>query len=348
MKYYKFITIILIILLKTGNNLYAESIFTVNNIQINKNSFKNKEELINIAFKKGFEKLNSKILLEKDFIKTKNTNLRIIKNLISHYQIVKNNDENTQNFELVNLFFKRDKMYNFYSKNNIKYSDVSGKIINILPILLKEDETFIYDENFFYENWLISEKENKNKNIEYIFPIENLETIEAIKKNQNNLEAINLNDIFDKDEEKDNLLIIIDYKKQRTKIFLKGIISSKKIVRNLSFEGKTEKKIENTDILNFLKKEILELVKSQNIIDIGAPAFLNINLFLNSQKDLFLFQNILNEIDLIENFNVKEFNNKFAYVNIKYYGKINKIKEKLIAKGININFKDNLWSARLK
>ena len=242
MKYYKFITIILIILLKTGNNLYAESIFTVNNIQINKNSFKNKEELINIAFKKGFEKLNSKILLEKDFVKTKNTNLRIIKNLISHYQIVKNNDENTQNFELVNLFFKRDKMYNFYSKNNIKYSDVSGKIINILPILLKEDETFIYDENFFYENWLISEKENKNKNIEYIFPIENLETIEAIKKNQNNLEAINLNDIFDKDEEKDNLLIIIDYKKQRTKIFLKGIISSKKIVRNLSFEGKTEKK----------------------------------------------------------------------------------------------------------
>ena len=348
MKYYKFITIILIILLKTGNNLYAESIFTVNNIQINKNSFKNKEELINIAFKKGFEKLNSKILLEKDFVKTKNTNLRIIKNLISHYQIVKNNDENTQNFELVNLFFKRDKMYNFYSKNNIKYSDVSGKIINILPILLKEDETFIYDENFFYENWLISEKENKNKNIEYIFPIENLETIEAIKKNQNNLEAINLNDIFDKDEEKDNLLIIIDYKKQRTKIFLKGIISSKKIVRNLSFEVKTEKKIENTDILNFLKKEILELVKSQNIIDIGAPAFLNINLFLNSQKDLFLFQNILNEIDLIENFNVKEFNNKFAYVNIKYYGKINKIKEKLIAKGININFKDNLWSARLK
>ena len=137
MKYYKFITIILIILLKTGNNLYAESIFTVNNIQINKNSFKNKEELINIAFKKGFEKLNSKILLEKDFVKTKNTNLRIIKNLISHYQIVKNNDENTQNFELVNLFFKRDKMYNFYSKNNIKYSDVSGKIINILPILLK-------------------------------------------------------------------------------------------------------------------------------------------------------------------------------------------------------------------
>ena len=348
MKYLKFIIIILIILFKTGNDLYAESIFTVNNIQVNKNSFENKEELINIAFRKGFEKLNNKILLEKDYLKTRNISLRIIKNLVSHYQIVKNDDKNAKNFEIVNLYFKRDKMYNFYSKNNIKYSDVTGKILKILPVLIVEDETFIYDRNFFYENWLKIEKQDKSENIEYIFPLENLETIETIKKNQNNLETLNLIDIFDKDNEKDNLLIIIDYKKQKTKIFFKGIISSKKIVKNLSFENKAEKKIEYPKILKFLKKEILELVKSQNIIDIGAPAFLNINLTLNNQKDLFLFQNILSEIDLVENFNVREFNNKFAYINIKYYGKINKIKEKLIEKRVDINFKNNQWSARLK
>ena len=69
MKNIKFIFIILIILFKTGNVLCEESIFTVNNIEVNKNAFKNKEELINIAFKKGFEKLNNKILLEKDYKK---------------------------------------------------------------------------------------------------------------------------------------------------------------------------------------------------------------------------------------------------------------------------------------
>ncbi len=348
MKYFKIIYIILIILLKTGNNLYADSIFIVNNIKVNKDSFKNKEELINIAFKKGFEKLNNKILLEKDYTNTKSTSLRIIKNLVSHYQIVKNNNEIAQNFELVNLYFKRDKMYNFYSKNNIRYSDVSGKIIRILPVLIEQDEIFIYDKNFFYKNWLITEKQNENENIEYIFPLENLETIETIKNNQNNLEAVNLIDFFDKDDEKDSLFIVIDHKKHKTTIFIKGIISSKKIVKNLSLENKTEKKNEYEKVLNFLKKEILELVKLQNIIDIGAPTFLNINLTLNKQKDLFSFQNILNEIDLIENFNVKEFNNKFAYINIKYYGKINNIKEKLIENGIDINFKNNEWSARLK
>ena len=348
MKNIKFIFIILIILFKTGNVLCFESIFTVNNIEVNKNAFKNKEELINIAFKKGFEKLNSKILLEKDYARLKNTNLRNIKNLVSHYQIVKNKDQINQNFEIINLYFKRDKMYNFYSQKNIRYSDVSGKILNILPVLILDEEIFIYDNNFFYENWLKNKKDKKKENIEYLFPIENLETIEIIKKNQNNLETINLNNIFDKDIEKDNLFVIIDFNEQKTKFFLKGTISSKKIIRNLILTNRTNEKIVYQDVLIFLKKEILELVKSQNIIDIGTPSFLNINFSLKNLNDLFLFQNILNEIDLVENFNVKEFNNKYAYVNIKYYGKVNKIQEKLIEKGLNIKFKNNQWSARLK
>ena len=348
MKNFNFILFILIILFKTGNVLSIESIFTVNNIQVNKNTFKNKEELINIAFKKGFEKLNSKILLEKDYIKTKNISLRSIKNLVSHYQIVKNKEENVKGYESINLYFKRDKMYNFYNRNNIKYSDVSGKILKILPVLILNNEIFIYDNNFFYENWIKNNEKKEKVNIEYIFPLENIETIETIKKNQNDLELISLNDIFDLDNEKDNLLVIIDYNSEKTKFFLKGTISSKKIIKNLSIDDQTVNKNDYTDILKYLKKEILELVKSQNIIDIGAPSFLNVNLELKRQNDLFRFQNILNEVDLIENFNVREFNNKFAYINIKYYGKINKIKEKLIQKGIDINFTNNQWSARLK
>ena len=66
-------------------------IFTVNNIKINRDTLKNEQELINIAFKKGFIKLNKKILLKNDFKKIENTDLQTIKNLISYYQINKNN-----------------------------------------------------------------------------------------------------------------------------------------------------------------------------------------------------------------------------------------------------------------
>ena len=224
MKNFKIIFYILIILLKTGNILCEESIFTVNNIQINKNAYKNKEELINIAFRKGFEKLNNKILLERDYKKTENISLRNIKNLVSHYRIIKNKDRNVQNFETVNLYFKRDKMYEFYSRNNIKYSDVSGKILTILPVLLLNDEIFIYDNNFFYNNWIENTKKKKMRILSTFFPLENLETIATIKANQKDLEMINLNDIFDKDMEKGQSSYNYKLRRKKQNFFKRGNI----------------------------------------------------------------------------------------------------------------------------
>ena len=93
MKFILNLIIILIILLKTGNVLSDEVIFNVNNIELNKEFSKNKEKLANEAFKKGFEKLTNRLLLEKDYKKIANTRLNEIKNLISYYQIAINNED---------------------------------------------------------------------------------------------------------------------------------------------------------------------------------------------------------------------------------------------------------------
>ena len=50
MKIYSFLLIILIILFKTGNVLSNNNIFNVNNVEINKEIYKNKEKLVNEAF----------------------------------------------------------------------------------------------------------------------------------------------------------------------------------------------------------------------------------------------------------------------------------------------------------
>ena len=241
-------------------------------------------------------------------------------------------------------------MYDFYSKKNVRYSDVRGKNIKILPILLVKKETLIYENNYFYKNWIneISKKNKKNETIEYILPLENIEVIEQIKKNQDNLESIELNKIFDENVEKDNLLIIINYNTKLSKIFLTGSISTKKITKNLSFSKNSEEEITYPELMVFLKKQIKEIVKSQNVIDINTPTFLNIKLELKNKNDLFIFQEILNRIDLIDNFNVNEFNNKSAYIKIKYYGKTNIIKEKLSNQGMQLSLKNNELSARLK
>ena len=125
-------------------------------------------------------------------------------------------------------FFKRDKIYNFYFKNNIKYSDISDKSLMILPVLILDKEVLIYEKNFFYENWISNKEDDYNEShLEFILPIENIEVIDSIKKNRENLEAVKLSEIFDESKDKDNLYIIIDYNREMTKVFLKGNISKK-------------------------------------------------------------------------------------------------------------------------
>ena len=349
MKKFLFILITLMIFFKTGNVLSEQSIFTVNNLKMVKKNYNNIDDLTNDAFRKGFKKLNKKILLDKDFKKIEKTNLKTIKNLISHYQILNNNEKIENEFIEFNIFFKRDKIYNFYFKNDIRYSDISDKSLKILPVLIIDNEVLIYEKNYFYENWISDKEDNHRESLlEFILPIENIEVIDSIKKNRENLEAVKLSEIFDESKDKDNLYILIDYNRKMTKVFLKGNISKKKIIKNIKITSENNNKnISFEKILISLKKEILEMIKSQNIIDVRTPSFLNVNLLIKEQNDLLKTQNILNDEDLIESFYVNEFNNRIANIKIKYYGKINKITEKLYKRGLNFETDGESWKVRV-
>ena len=88
MKYYFYILLILIFLFKTGNVLSQNSIFNVDNIEIDRAKYKNKSNSLDYAFKKGFEKLTNRILLKKDINSITNIKLEEIKSIISYYQVI--------------------------------------------------------------------------------------------------------------------------------------------------------------------------------------------------------------------------------------------------------------------
>ena len=92
----------------------------------------------------------------------------------------------------------------------------------------------------------------------------------------------------------------------------------------------------------------MDLIKSQNIVDISRPSFLNLGLKINRENDLIKLQSLLNEIDLIENFHVNELNNQFANIKIKYYGKINIISEKIKSKGLKLEINNNQWKVSVR
>ena len=125
MKNLIFICCILIILFKTGNVLSDNNIFNVNNVEINKEIYKNKEKIVDKAFEKAFEELSKRLFLENDYKKISKIDLVQIKTLVSYYQIInsKKTKENKKNIE-VNVFFDKDRMHDFFYRYNILYSDI--------------------------------------------------------------------------------------------------------------------------------------------------------------------------------------------------------------------------------
>ncbi len=338
MKNLIFIFYILIILFKTGNVLSNNNIFNVNNIEINKDISTNKQKLANQAFQQGFKKLINRLLLEEDYKRISTTNLTDIKRLISYYQI--KNDENSDHVSF-NLFFDRDRIHNFFYQKNILYSDIINTSMIVFPLLIKDKQYFIYTKNYFYENW----KNDKSKDsIQYTLPLENIESIQKIKLSQENIFNLDINDFF-KEYDLDNMAFItIDIDGNIAKVFLSTKIEEKQLNKNLLIDKSNLSEEQfNEKIIFEIKKVLKDLIKSQNLIDVRTPSFLNVEIKLNSKNNLVEFNNRLKKVDLIDNFYVQQLNKDFILVKIKYLGKINKIIKKLKDQKIDLKMKEGQW-----
>ena len=342
MKNLIFICSILIILFKTETVLSDNNIFNVNNIEISKETSKNKEKLISDAFKKAFDELINRLLLEEDYKRISKTNLEQIRKLISYYQIISEDENKENNNVKINVFFDKDKMHDFFHGKNILYSDIINTEVILFPLLKKEDQYFIYTQNYFYENW----NEEKSDNlIQYILTTENIENIQRINLNKDNIYKIEVSDFF-KEHEKDNIVFAnIEVKKDTAEVFLNTRIEGKKINKNLSIKNKENlnKKEFYREIIFEINNIIRDLIKSQNLIDVRTPSFLNVEIKLNKKSNLVEFSNRLNKIDLIDNFYVQKLNKDYVLVKIKYLGKINKIINKLKDQNINLKMIAGQW-----
>ena len=154
MKNLIFISFILIILFKTGNVFSDNNIFNVNNIEINQETSNNNEKLVNTAFKKAFNELINRLLMEEDYKKISSINLTEIKKLISYYQILNEEKESTYNNKVrFNVFFDKDRMHSFFYNQDILYSDIVNTEVIIFPLLKKKEQYFIFTKNMILKTF---------------------------------------------------------------------------------------------------------------------------------------------------------------------------------------------------
>ena len=342
MKNLVFIFCILIILFKTGNVLSNNNIFNVNNIKIDGKIYENKEKVINQAFEKGYKELINRLLLEKDYQKLSTINLGQIKKLISYYQIVNaNSEEENKNKTVFNISFDKNSMYEFFYQNKILYSDIINTEIVLLPLFISDKEYFLYTKNYFYENWNNDTSDNL---IQYTLPVESIESIQIIEKNKDNIYDLNFSDFFKEYDLENMAFVIIEINKDIAQIFLNTKITGKKINKTLSINkaNLNQKDFYNKIILE-TKYKIRNLIKSENLIDVRTPSFLNAEIKLNKKSNLIELNNRIKGIGLIDNFHVQKLNKDYALVKIKFLGKIDKIINELKDQNINLKMIQGQW-----
>lgn len=347
MKYLKIILFILVIFSKTGNVLSKENLFNVNNVELTKNPNTSNEEMANKAIKLGFDKLMSKILLKDDYERILKSNISEIKQFVSYYQIKKNTDKETDSNKIVfNIFFDKEKLHSLFYKKNIFYSDIADKELYLLPILVKNNQFYIFNQNFFYQNWNSS---NEKDLIEFILPIENIEIIQNINLNKENLLDLDLRILFKEYTNKNLALVIIEEIDNKIKkIYLKTRILEKNIDKNILInkENLVSEKFYNK-IINQISKDITNIIKSQNLIDIRTPSFLNAKLKISKKNSIVELNKRIEQVDLIDGIFVQEFNSEFVLIKIKFIGKLNKIIKQLEKEKIKLELKNEQWRLRI-
>ena len=343
MKFYKQIAFILIVFFKTETLLSENNLFNVNNILLEKKEKISNNALANEAIKNGFNQLTTRILLDEDKKKLSTLDFLEIKTLVTYYQVT-NDIEKKENKELLNfsVTFDKSKIHDLFYRKEILYSEILDKEFYIIPLLERNNEIKIFNNNFFYENW---NKIYEDDLLEFILPLENIEIIQNINSNKKKLIDLKIENLFKEYLNKNLALVLIeDENGDNIKVYIKSKIQGKNISKSLNLKNKDnnlEKHYEN--IIKETKKELTNLVKSENLIDIRTPSFLNVKLDLNKKSNLVELNKRIKKIDLIDNLNVQEFNKDYMLLRIKYLGKLEKIIDQLQKERINLELTNDQW-----
>ena len=158
-----------------------------------------------------------------------------------------------------------------------------------------------------------------------------------------------MNILFQEYSKKNLALVLIEKtSNEKIKIFLKTNILGKKINKALVLENSNLNSQEYySKIIQVVSKEIIDLIKSQNLIDIRTPSFLNTKFRVNKKNNLVELEKRLKKIDQIDEIFIQEFNSEFVLLKIKYLGKLNRIIKQLEEQNIILKLTGDQWRLKI-
>ena len=349
-KKYIFILFIstIILFITFTKSFCEENVFTINNVTVKGEidlDF-SREKYINKAFSNSFEILMNKILLTRDLKKVDNIKLRQIKNLISSFQILEESYSKDLYKVKMKIFYNENKIKKFLVKKNISFSQPENISAIFFPVLFVNNELKSFNENFFYKQW--EHVEIENELINFILPLEDLEDISKITKMRDRIEKLDVDVLVNKYDIKNYAFALMDYQDKKLNIYLKTNFNNNKISKNVLYElnNINDQSILNSILID-LKLIITDLWKQENLINLLMPLSIKINFEHEKLEDLDKFRNILNKINIIDNYSLNEFNINNSSYKIYYYGNPKKLKAELLKFGYDLTNDQGYWQVNI-
>ena len=199
--------------------------------------------------------------------------------------------------------------------NKIKVVDKAFKKafeILISKILQSENKNILRSTDInqiksFVEGFSLMEEKFVDDNL----PNEDIEDFSIIRKNIDDIENYNFNEIFNKYNVKNRILLVLLNQDNLLKVFSKLNLENNEMFINKNFNDVSMKNLDQiNDVILDLKNDFENKWKSLN--EINTSIILPIRLSLDSNNILLSnnLENYLNEVDLISNYKIENFNSK--------------------------------------
>ena len=314
---YIFFLVLIIIFSEFSTNFVKAKNFVINDIEIQEEYDLNfdKIKVIDRAFERAFKILISKILQSENKSILRSISLNQIKSFVESFSIREEKFVDNNYQAKINVDFNKKELINYLNSKGIITSSINLIDVVILPILidLKKNQIFTYSNNPFFLNWNFNNE--KYHQINYVLPNEDIEDFSIIRNNVSDIENYNFNEIFNKYNVKNRILLVLLKQDNLVKVFSKLKLENSEMYINKDLRNLKLKDLDeiNKAILD-LKDDYENKWKSLNKVNTSIILPIRISIDSNNFSLSNNLENYLNEMDLISNYKIENFNsNQIIY-----------------------------------
>ena len=346
--YIFFISFVLFIIIFSTTYLNANT-FKVSDIEISSPydlNFK-KSGVIDVGFQNSFSNLFSMITTSGDKNKIKNISIKELKGMIDSFTISDEKFINNEYFAKLETSFHKKKILNFLEKRSIFPSIPIRNKVLLIPILVDEetDNIYLFNENVFYERW--NDLNKSYQLLNYVLPTEDLEDLNKIQEMLNFVEDYDFINLIKKYDLRDHIISIIYKNKNEIKVLSKINLNNSLVIKNIKYVNVNLNSEKNIDkILKNLKNVYEDEWKKNNEINTSIKLPLTISIKSIDYKKIIYLEEAFANIDLISNYHILKFNNKYTQYKIIYNGSPKAFFNDMKNRNFELETENNIWTIK--